>query len=239
MKKISIILPAYNEEMNIMQVIRQCRKTLEDMNERGEIIVVNDGSKDKTKEMLNKLEKEITELRIINHDTNQGYGKAVADGIGEARGEYIATLDSDNQFNIQELTNLLQKIEGGYDIVAGFRKRKKDRMLRVLANKVLNSLIRLFFEAKFKDINCSFRIYKKKVFDNLNIEARSFILPTEILLKLKVMGYAIAEVEVSHRIREKGRSSIRLARDAIETLLFLIYLKKKIRLYKKKIIMTL
>ena len=71
------------------------------------------------------------------------------------------------------------------------------------------------------------------------MEARSFVLPTEILLKAKTKGFRIAEVEVSHKSRERGRSSIKLARDAVQTLLFLIYLKKKIKLYKKKIIIDL
>ncbi|HLC72276.1 MAG TPA: glycosyltransferase family 2 protein [Candidatus Nanoarchaeia archaeon] len=239
MRKISIVLPAYNEEKNIMRVIKQCKKILEETKKEGEIIVVNDGSKDNTKEILNELKKEMTELKVINHNANEGYGKAVADGIKVAKGEYIVTLDSDNQFNIEELNRLLQKIMSGYDIVAGYREKKKDSILRVFANKVLNNLVWLFFLEKFKDINCSFRLYNRKVFDNINMEARSFVLPTEILLKAKTKGFRIAEVEVSHKSRERGRSSIKLARDAVQTLLFLIYLKKKIKLYKKKIIIDL
>ena len=133
MKEVSIVMPAYNEEKNIEDTIRKCSRVLESEKLNGEIVVVEDGSKDSTKEVLENLKKDIPYLRVIIHETNLGYGKAVSDGIKAARGVYIVTLDSDGQFDINELPLFLEKIKEGYNMVTGYRLRKKDTFTKVLA----------------------------------------------------------------------------------------------------------
>jgi len=233
MKEVSIVMPAYNEEKNIEDTIRKCSRVLESEKLNGEIVVVEDGSKDSTKEVLENLKKDIPYLRVIIHETNLGYGKAVSDGIKAARGVYIVTLDSDGQFDINELPLFLEKIKEGYNMVTGYRLRKKDTFTKVLANIALNNLVKYMFKINIKDINCSFRIYERKVFDKITMEAHHFILPTEILLKANALSYKISEVGVNHAYREGGKSSIKLLKNTLEILFFLFKLKKKIKQYKK------
>jgi len=239
MEKISIVMPAYNEEKNIENTIRKCYDALKKIRLHGEIIVIDDGSKDKTGIILNQLKKEISNLRLILHKTNMGYGKSISDGIRAAKGHYVITLDSDGQFDIYELPLFLSKIKNGYDVVTGYRKRKKDTFLKVLANKVLNNIVKYLFKIKIKDVNCSFRIYKKDIFKKINMEASHFILPTEILIKANALSYKIAEIGVTHSYREKGKSSIKLFKNTVETLIFLLKLKRKINLYNKRFITSL
>ena len=239
MEKISIVMPAYNEEKNIENAIWKCYNVFKKNKLHGEILVIDDGSRDNTRVILNHLKKEISNLRLILHKTNMGYGKSISDGIRAAKGHHIITLDSDGQFDIYEMPLFLSKIKMGYDIVAGYRKRKKDTFLKVLANKVLNNIVRYLFKIRIKDVNCSFRIYKKGIFKRINMEASHFILPTEILIKANTLSYKIAEIGITHSYREKGKSSIKLFKNTIETLIFLLKLKRKINLYNKKLITSL
>src|SRR3989344_6420742 len=160
MKEVSIVMPAYNEENNIEATVRKCNHVLGMMGLKGEIIVVEDGSKDKTKEVLENLKDDIPSLKIILHESNLGYGKAVSDGIKAADGNYIVTLDSDGQFDIGQLPLFLERIKEGYNLVTGYRLRKKDTFFKVFANTILNNLVKYLFKIKIKDINCSFRIYE-------------------------------------------------------------------------------
>jgi len=239
MIQISIVMPAYNEEKNIENIVKQCYGVLKKYRLNGEIIVTDDGSKDKTRVILDNLKKEIPYLRVILHKINKGYGESVADGIKASKGYYIVTLDSDGQFDINELSLLLDKIKKGYDIVTGFRKKKKDAISKVIANKILIKIIRYLFKIKLKDTNCAFKIYKKDLFEKISIEASNFILPSEILIKANALSYKIAEIGITHLPRKKGKSSIKIFKNSFDIFSFLLYLKKKIILYKKGIIRSL
>jgi len=233
MKEVSIVMPAYNEENNIEKTVVKCSNVLNSTKLSTEIIVVEDGSKDRTKEILENLKKSIPNLIVVIHEKNMGYGRAVSDGIKAATGKYLMTLDSDGQFDIGQFPIFLEKIKEGAGIVTGYRIKKKDTFLKVLANTVLNNLVKYSFKINVKDINCSFRLYEKSLFDKISMEASHFILPTEILLKANALSYKISEVGVNHAYREGGKSSIKLLKNTLEILSFLFKLKKKIKQYKK------
>ena len=233
MKEISIVMPAYNEEKNIEETVKKCSNVLKLTKLNAEIVVVEDGSRDRTKEILKNLEKSIPNLKVVIHEKNMGYGKAVSDGIKAATGKYLITLDSDGQFDISQLPIFLEKIKEGTNIVTGYRIKKRDTFLKVLANTILNNIVKYYFKINVKDINCSFRLYEKSLFDKINMEASHFILPTEILLKANALSYKISEVGVNHTYREGGKSSIKLFKNTLEILFFLFKLKKKINQYKK------
>lgn len=238
-KTISILMPAYNEEQNIEKVVRKCIKTLDNLKIKGEVVVTNDGSTDNTKNILDKLKKEITNLVVVDHEKNMGYGEALYDAIKASNADLIVTIDSDGQFDIEELPLLLDSYQKGYKIVAGYRKEKKDSFLKVLANKALSLLTNFMFELKLKDANCAFKLYEGSLIRPLKIESRGFQTPTEIMVKLRTLGYPIAEVGITHFFREKGKSALGLIKTTNSMLIFFIYLKLRIHLYRRKLINTI
>lgn len=236
---VSIVMPAYNEEANIEKTVRSCAAALGSTGLSGEIVVVNDGSRDRTLELLKGLELEILNLKVVNHTRNLGYGAALKTAVSESKGEYVVTIDSDGQFDIGELPLFFQPGLNGTGVVTGYRKKKNDTLFRVVANRGLNSLISMLFRVRFNDINCAYRLYRGEHLRSINIESRGYQAPSEIMIKLSRLGCSAKEVGVSHLPREGGQSALRPLRTIAQMTAFLIYLKLKTVLYNKGIINSL
>lgn len=233
---VSIVMPAFNEEDNIDETVRKCFSALREMGLNGEVVVTDDGSADGTVRILQSLSTEFAKLRIVVHSENQGYGAALRDAAAVAQGEYIATIDSDGQFDVFELPLLMEKHRKGYDVITGYRKKKKDSLFRIIADRGLNIIVRLLFGVRYRDTNCAFKLYGAGVLDKIEMEARSYQAPTEILLKLHELGYRIGQVGISHYSREKGMSALNPFITIYKMFIFLIYLRLKVYLYRRKII---
>ncbi len=238
-KTISILMPAFNEKQNVEITVRKCVETLKKLRISGEVIVTNDGSTDGTKEVLENLKKEISNLVVINHQTNLGYGAALYDAIKASKGDLVVTIDSDGQFDIAELPLLLGLYEKGNKVVTGFRKEKKDSFIKVFANKCLVLLTNLMFGLNLKDANTAFKLFEGNLIRGLKIESRGYQTPTEIMVKLKTLGYEIAEVGITHSFREKGKSALGIIKTTYAMFSFLHYLRLKVKLFRKKIINSL
>jgi len=236
---ISIVMPAYNEEANIEKTVRACSEALDAIGMPGEIVVTNDGSRDRTLDILTSLEKEVPGLVVVNHEKNRGYGAALRSAVEAASGEYIVTIDSDGQFDIGELPGFIENRRNGTAVVTGYRKKKKDSMFRVVANRGLNGFITLLFGVRFTDINCAFRLYSADVLKGINIESAGYQAPSEIMIKLVNKGYKTEEIGVNHYAREGGVSALRPMKAIGQMTAFLIYLKLKTVLYKKGMITSL
>lgn len=235
--KLSVCTPAYNEEGNIANVLNEWKNILDGYGQRYEIIVTNDGSTDNTKEILEKLKTKIECLKVINYEVNHGYGFALSSSINNSAGEYVITIDSDGQFLLSDFKNLLKMLETNtYDVVTGRRDRKKDTLIRVIADRTLNAIIRLLFGIKLNDTNCALKIIKGDIIRNLTIEAAGYPTPTEICLKLNSLGLRIGEEKITHLKRLKGISKLKIFKTGFNFLLFLFFLKYKIILYKRGII---
>lgn len=235
-KKISILMPAYNEQENIEGTVRSCFKTVKDLELEAEIVVTNDGSRDKTGEILNRLKGEFSNLAVIEHEKNQGYGQALGNAIKQAQGDIIVTIDSDGQFNIAELPLLLDLYKQGHRIVAGYRKEKKDSPIKVFANKVLICITNCMFGLGLQDSNGAFKLYEAGALKSFRIESTGYQTPTEIMIKLKALGHDIKEVGITHNFRAGGKSALGLIKTTLNMLIFLIYLRLKVSLFRRKII---
>ncbi len=205
-RSISVCLPAYNEEGNIENAISKAREVLKDICDRYEIIVVDDGSIDNTGKIIEELAKTNTSLRVFHHESNQGYGSALKTGFYKAKCELVFFTDSDNQFDIAEISNLTPLIESA-DIVAGYRIKRNDPFLRLWNAKLFNLLIRLLFGLKVRDLNCAFKLFKRCILDEINLESTGALINTEFLIKAKKRGYKIVEVGVNHYPREVGEQT--------------------------------
>lgn len=221
---ISVILPVYNEEGNIEKTLKSSFDFLESKNmfKEFEIIVVDDGSRDDTPTILKKF-KESSYIKIITHPKNLGYGKAFASGLENSQFPLIFFMDADGQFNIQDLEKLVSYF-GQYDIVTGYREKRQDSLYRIILGKAYAFLISLLFGLKLKDVNCGFKLIKKKVLDGLNFICSGPLAYCDILVNAKNKGFKIKEVPVSHYPRRKGKQtggSLRIIFIAIKELLIL------------------
>ena len=207
---ISIVLPAYNEEKNIEQMVADCLAYLHKLKDDYEIIVVNDGSLDQTGEISRKIAKRNKKVRLINHPQNKGYGQALKDGFRAARYDYVFFTDSDRQFRLDALDVMFPIAKTGVvDLVIGYRLNRQDNFLRKTLSWGYNSLASFLFDLNVKDIDCAFKLFRRDIFKKIKIESKSFFFNTEILAKARFFNFNIIEVGVPHFPRIAGKSTVR------------------------------
>lgn len=206
-KDISIVFPAYNEEENIEICVLVAHSILRELVKDFEMIVVDDGSTDMTREICVGLEKRLDNFRLISKEKNEGYGYALRDGFSAAKFDLVFFSDSDRQFDIMNLKDLLEYIDE-YDIVIGFRRKRQDSLKRKFLSWAYNMLVRIIFNFYVTDIDCAFKIFKKKIFKKITIESQQYFVNTEILAKARLFGFSIKEVGVSHFPRYEGESKV-------------------------------
>lgn len=204
-RQISIILPVYNEEQNIEAVIKDICSTLPLITDDFEIIIVNDGSKDGTPAILERISRGKSYIKVVTHRKNSGYGMAIMSGVVNARYPLVFSMDADGQFNIRELEKALLYFKE-FDIVIGYRVNRADSLYRKILAIGYSWLVFLFFGLRLKDVNCGFKLLKKSVFDEGNITTAG-VFYTEVLLKAKKRGFRIKEIPVMHLPRLQGRQT--------------------------------
>lgn len=204
---ISAILPAHNEAENIKNTVENCVSYLEHNASDYEVIVVNDGSSDNTKQIVEELSTNNPKVVLVNHEINQGYGSALRSGFDEAKKDFIFFMDSDGQFNIQDLDRLLP-LAGMENVVIGYREDRADSAIRSLNAWMYGMYIYLMFGLNVKDMDCAFKIFPTKAYQNIApIKAGGALFTAEFLIKLKRTGFNFKEVPVRHFPRQFGTQS--------------------------------
>lgn len=210
-KELSVFFPAYNEEENIEHTVTKAIEVLEKVAKRWEIIVVNDGSTDKTREIVEKLIEKEPRIKMITHTPNRGYGAAFKSGLYNAQYKLIAFTDADGQFDFAEIIKFTKKqSEAGADLVIGYYLKRAVPFYRILISKILWELpVFLLFGLRVHDIDCGFKLVKKEVIEKIpRLEAeRGPFISTEFLLKAKKAGLRIEEVGVYHYPRKAGQAT--------------------------------
>ena len=235
--RLSVAAPCYNEAEGIEAVVSEWDAVLATMAQPSEIVLCNDGSTDGTTEVLERLHARFPRLRVVHNANNSGYGRALSCAIAATRGDYIVTIDSDGQFDLTDAFRLLSELEsGGYDGVTGWRRRKKDSLVRVLADRSMNLIVRTLFGTRLRDTNCAIKVVKGDLLRALHVEARGYPTPTEICLRLAARGARLGEQDVTHRERAAGMSKLHPFRTAWSFLRFLLYLRCKLQLYRAGIL---
>jgi glycosyltransferase involved in cell wall biosynthesis len=204
MKSLSVVFPAFNEEANIQAVVEDAHRTVPKLASIFEIIVVNDGSKDRTREICDRLADELPNVRVVHHPKNRGYGAALKSGIALARYELIFFTDADGQFDLKEVAALLAHADS-YDIVAGYRARRQDPPHRLLFAWGWNVLVRFVLGIRIRDIDCAFKVFNRRVFDRVQINSVGAMVNTEIFAQVSRFGMTVEEVPVSHFPRRHGK----------------------------------
>lgn len=237
---LSVVAPAYNEELIIEKVIKEWEDFIEKEKIDAEIVICNDGSTDKTGEVLKKLQKQYSNLIVCENKPNCGYGYALYNAIRHAQGKLIMTLDSDGQFDIRAFKKLHKELlSGNYDLITGYRYKKRDSLSRVIADRGFNLIMRIIFGLNFKDTNCAQKLYRAEILKRISIESRGYPAPTEIMVKASERNIKIGEVPVVHYERKEGKTKLKLFKTSIDVFKFLVYLRIKLHAYRRKIINTL
>ncbi len=203
---LSITFPCYNEEANVERVTRAAvevgRKVAKDL----EVIIVNDGSKDRTGEIADRLAAEIPEVRAVHNNPNRGYGGALSRGFREATKDYIFYTDGDGQFDFNEIPKILPLLEK-YDIVSCYRIHRQDPAIRKLNAFCWSTLVNSLFRIGLRDIDCAFKIYPKTFIDRIEMMSTGALIDTEMLAKARNLGYSIGQMGVNHYPRTAGQQT--------------------------------
>lgn len=203
---LSLVLPAHNEEANIEIVVTEALDMLPHYAGEFEIIVVNDGSRDRTGEIVDALAAGDRRVRAIHHPRNRGYGGALTTGFQAATGDYVMFMDADRQFNIADL-GLLAPFVGNFDIVAGFRMERNDPFHRRVFAEIFNLAVRILFGVHLRDIDCAFKVFHGDLLRSIELTAPGALINTEIQAKARRQGATLEQVGVHHYPRVAGMAT--------------------------------
>jgi glycosyltransferase involved in cell wall biosynthesis len=202
---VSLFFPMFNEEGNIGQAVAAALQALEHVSPRFEVIVVNDGSRDRTGAIADRLAADDPRVRVVHHAGNRGYGAALRSGLEAGTHPVVVLADGDNQFDLAELGVLLALLEAG-DIVSGYRIARRDPWHRRLYAALYNRLVRVLFDIPIRDVNCGFKVYRRSLVNRLLPELRSTgaLINVEMMARARRHGARVLEVGVHHYPRAAG-----------------------------------
>lgn len=208
---LAIILPAYNEQETIAAAVQAAFDVLPDVTDHGEVIVVDDGSRDATAERvlaLRDLAPQGVRLRLLQHTQNLGYGSAISNGFRAATTKYVFYTDSDLQFDVGELRTWTEAIVNN-DAVFGFRVYRYDPPIRLIVSWWYNRLVDLLFLTDVRDVDCAFKVFDRDAFLKLSVEATDFFIDTEMVARVRRWDMKFAQIGVNHYERAGGSSTVR------------------------------
>lgn len=205
--QLSVFFPAYNEEGNIENTVRKALRVLPSVAKKYEVIIVDDGSKDRTGKIADRLAKEIKEVKTVHHKLNRGYGGALKTGFKTAQYNWVAFTDSDGQFDFAEIKKFLP-LTDSYDLILGYRMVRADNLTRKVFTFGWSFLARLLFDLRIKDYSCGFKLVKRKTFSEVQpLVGEEKVTQIEWLAKAKKLGFQFVEVGVHHYPREFGKQT--------------------------------
>jgi len=204
---ISVVLPAHNEAENIRTTVENCVTYLKNHDSDYEVVVVNDGSSDDTQQIVQELKSTNSKVILVNHPVNKGYGSALRSGFDKASCEYIFFMDSDGQFNINDLDRLIPFVSAK-DVVIGYREDRADSFIRSLNAWLYGLYIYLMFGLKVRDMDCAFKVFPTRAYQDIRpIKSDGALFSAEFLIKLQRKGFKLNEVPVRHFPRCFGTQS--------------------------------
>ena len=226
MKSLSIFFPCYNDKGTIGTLVLEAKRVAEKLTNDFEIIVIDDGSTDGSRDLLMdlKLKGEIPQFKLVLHEKNRGYGGALRSGFKAATKELVFYTDGDGQYDVRELPLLWEKITPGVDIVNGYKIKRADPLHRIIVGWLYQHVMRWAFWMPIKDPDCDFRLIRRKVFDMVEFKSNTGTITIELIKKIQNAGFSFTEVGVSHYFRIYGTSQFFNFRRVFATLWRLMFL---------------
>jgi glycosyltransferase involved in cell wall biosynthesis len=204
--EISAVMPAFNEEGNLEQSVGRMAAALADQARAFEVIVVDDGSQDGTAALLARLKAVHPSLRVVRHPVNRGYGAALRSGFTAARYPWVFLMDADNQFDPADVAVLLAAA-GDADIVAGYRKRRRDPLPRRLNAWAFFRLVTILFGRLARDVNCAFKLMRRDLLARMELHSEGALINTEVFVLARQLRARVVEVPIQHYARTSGRQT--------------------------------
>jgi glycosyltransferase involved in cell wall biosynthesis len=208
--RLTFFFPAYNEEENVERTVELALADVGPMVDGSlEVLIVDDGSSDRTPELADALAAADPRVRV-HHQPNRGYGGALKSGFGNAAGELICFSDGDLQFDLKEMSRLLDRLADTgrpVDGVIGFRIKRRDPFHRIFIAKTYNAIVSVAFGLRVRDIDCAMKVFRREVFDGLRLDSDGPFLSAEMLIKLRARGVRMAQVGVNHYPRAAGSNT--------------------------------
>src|ERR671930_1554954 len=203
---LSVFFPAYNDSGTIASMVIRAVQTASELTPDFEIIIVDDGSADGTADIADKLACTYPQVRAVHHPTNRDYGAALQTGFRSATKELIFYTDGDAQYDPTELAALWPKMTADADLVNGYKISRADPVHRIVIGRLYHYIVSILFGLKLRDVDCDFRLMRRAIFEQINLEKTSGIICVEMMKKIQDAGFRIAEVPVHHYHRAFGRS---------------------------------
>lgn len=226
---ISVVLPAYNEEAVIGATVQRCVDVLSTIAPDYEVIVVDDGSRDRTGQVADELAAANPRVRVVHNRPNRGYGGALIAGFNAASKQLTFFMDSDGQFDIRDLSLLLPLREQGNRVVLGYREHRNDPLPRLVNAWGWNLLVSLLFGLHVEDVDCAFKLFDTNLVQVCDIRASGAMVNTELLVKLSRLGVSFVQVPVRHYPRQHGSATGANVRVIVHAFRELLRLRGKLR----------
>jgi len=203
MVSISVFFPCYNEQENVGRTVEKALEVMQHLNVDFEVIIVDDGSSDGTGRIADEIAERDGRVKVVHHEGNLGYGAALQSGFKAATKELVFYTDGDGQFDINEMPPLLRLMEQ-YDIVSCYRLNRRDPIIRKINAWCWTRLVCAMFGLKIRDIDCAFKLYKREIFDKIELSSTGALIDAEILARAARNGYRIIQKGVHHYPRTAG-----------------------------------
>lgn len=200
---LSVFFPCYNEAANIPLFIQEALVVLPEFAKQFEIIIVDDGSVDGSREVADQFATHDKRIRVIRHKTNRGYGAALRSGFESARYEWVFFTDGDLQFKLSQISKFVVQAEK-YQVVIGYRRRRADGGIRAINARLFKFYIDALFRLHVTDIDCAFKLFKRTVLQQVQLESTGAFTSSELLYKLKKHGVVWKQLPVDHLPRKFG-----------------------------------
>lgn len=208
-KKISLVIPLYNEDESVIPLSHEIRKALSRINIDYEVILVDDGSTDSSLQKLKEITRTDNRFKYLSLRKNYGKSAALHEGFRFASGDAVVTLDADLQDDPHEIQNLIKKLDDGYDLCSGWKKKRQDPFIKKISSRFYNFVTRIISGVKIHDFNCGLKAYKKEVVENVKVYGE---LHRYIPVLASWQGYKVTEIPVNHHPRRYGKTKFGASR---------------------------
>lgn len=215
---LTIFFPAYNDAGTIPSMVIGAVIAARRLTDDFEVVVVNDGSRDGTAEVLEELARMCPDLRVVEHPQNRGYGAALRTGFASATKEFVFYTDGDAQYNPRELADLWTRMTPEVDLVNGYKISRSDPLHRIVIGRLYHHLVKLLFGLRVRDVDCDFRLMRRSIFERVHLEGNSGVICLELMKKVQDAGCRIVEAPVHHFHRAYGTSQFFNVRRIARTL---------------------
>jgi glycosyltransferase involved in cell wall biosynthesis len=219
---LSVFFPAYNDGGTIASMVIRAVQAASELTPDYEVVVVDDGSRDATPDIVDELARTYPHVRVIHHPRNRGYGGALQTGFRSATKELIFYTDGDAQYDPAELAALWERMTPQTDLVNGYKISRSDPLHRIVIGRIYHHVVSLMFGLTVRDVDCDFRLMRRTIFDRIDLQKTSGVICLEMMKKIEDAGFRIVEVPVHHYHRAFGKSQFfnfpRIAKTGVDVL---------------------